>query len=123
MNAIERARMAYGTPNAPVRTPRGLEYDAFARITRRLADAISAEDFHALAGAVHENRRLWNHLALHLADAANRLPEDLRARLFYLAEFTETTSRKALMRQAGCEVLVEINKAVMGGLRSSEGAA
>jgi flagellar protein FlaF len=44
----------------------------------------------------------------------------LRARIFYLAEFTRAHTRKVLRRTAGPDALVEINLAVMRGLRASE---
>ena len=50
------------------------------------------------------------------------LPPALRAQLFYLYEFTDQHSRKVLAGNASIEVLVDINTAVMRGLRGETGA-
>lgn len=120
MNAFHLARTAYATA-APVRPPRSVEYDAFARVTERLTQAAGGRaDFPTLVSALAENQRLWTILATDVADADNALPEILRARIFYLAEFTRAHTRKVLRRTAGPDALVEINLAVMRGLRASE---
>ena len=75
-----------------------------------------------LVTAIHENRRLWTILAGDVADDGNTLPEQLRAQIFYLAEFTGQHSAKVLSGKAGVEILIEINMAVMRGLRQQEAA-
>ncbi len=116
------ARAAYASPTAATRSPRSIEYDAFARVTYQLKAALAAPkaNFAALARALHDNRALWTVLAADVAEAANGLPEALRAKLFYLAEFTVDHSRKVLAGEAEAGVLVEINTAVMRGLRREE---
>lgn len=100
-----------------------MEYEAFARVTRRLRQAAGEQgNFAELVRALHENRRLWSMLALHVADSANGLPPDLRARIFYLSEFTSDLTRKVLRRESDATTLVEINTAVMAGLRNEGGA-
>ena len=122
------ARSAYSRPDAPARSPRAVEYDLFARVTRALAAAQTATgpagrtDFAALAKALHENGRMWRVLASDVAEPGNALPQALRARLFYLYQFTEQHSRKVLDGAAEVGVLVDINTAVMRGLRG-EGVA
>lgn len=124
VSVTERARTAYDPVNTAVRSPKSTEYEAFARVTRSLktADAQSGATgkagHPALVAALHENRRLWNVLAANVAETDNELPPELRARIFYLAEFTVAHSRKVLRREATAGILVEINAAVMGGLRS-----
>jgi flagellar protein FlaF len=114
------AKMAYSGPVAPTRTAQGTEYDLFARITHKLRQALSQQPArHAeLVAALHENRRLWTVLAADVSDDANALPKELRARLFYLAEFTRIHTGKILGGTATTDVLVEINTAVMRGLRA-----
>lgn len=70
-----------------------------------------------LIEAMYENRQLWNTLAADVADPENLLPEDLRARIFYLAEFTTQHSRKVLQDEASPVPLLEINAAIIGGLQ------
>ncbi|MGD9917179.1 MAG: flagellar biosynthesis regulator FlaF [Paenirhodobacter sp.] len=124
MNATILAKTAYANPGQPTRTARGTEYELFARITHRLKQACIDTDgnFSVLARALYENRRLWTALAADVALPANELPEQLRARLFYLNEFTQAHSRKVLSGEASAEVLIDINTAIMRGLRREGGA-
>ena len=119
MKAIEQAQNAYGKGAQPVRTHRGVEYDAFAKVTSRLKSAATRgkDGFRDLAGAIHDNRRLWTALALDAGGDGNGLPKELRARIVYLAEFTRLRSGQALTQGASVEPLIDINTAVMRGLR------
>lgn len=125
MNAISLAKTAYAAPGQSTRTLRGMEYDLFARITHRLkaAQSTGVDGFAALAGAIYENRRLWTTLAADVASPDNGLPATLRARLFYLAEFTNIHSKKVLSQNASADVLIDINTSVMRGLRQEGGGA
>ncbi len=129
------AQRAYGSAARPLRTARGTEYEIFAEVTAALARAGRQPDedggfeaksrrFAALVDAVHRNRRLWTTLAADVASPGNALPAELRARLFYLAEFAEAHGR-AVLRGADPAPLVDINRAIMAGLRpaASEVAA
>lgn len=120
---MAQARKAYEIGNSALRSPRSTEYEAFARVTRALKAAARGN---VPAGpesirALHENRRLWSLLAASVAADDNGLPDDLRARLFYLHEFTTAHTRKVLRREAGIEPLVDVNTAVMAGLRGPGG--
>lgn len=123
MNALSQARRAYADGAAPTRSARCVEYEALARITRRIRSAAGSgpAGFADLAAALHDNRRLWGIFATEVADRANPLPEDLKARLFYLAEFTLHHTPLVLSGQAEAAPLLEINAAVMGGLRGEAG--
>jgi len=124
MLSTQLAQSAYGGAATPLRSARGIEYAAFARVTARLqaAAAEGVAGFPRLAAALHENRRLWTLIAADVAGDENGLPEMLRARLFWLARFTEAHSRQVLARRAGPEPLVEINTMMMRGL-GGQGAA
>ena len=124
MNTLNFARTAYARPQAPARTPRSVEYEALARVTQRLTGGWAGRktDFPALAEAVSDNTRLWSTLAADVALPENGLPAPLRAQLFYLFQFSEAQGRKVLAGTAGVEVLVDINTAVMRGLRGDSGA-
>lgn len=126
MNAF--AQPAYHPPGyarhaAPIQTARGAEYEVIARITRRLNAAVARQDkdFPGLVAALAENERLWSTLAADVAGPGNGLPPALRARLFYLYRFTAQHSRKVRAGTGAAGVLVEINTAVLRGLRG-EGA-
>lgn len=127
------ARTAYSDHAAPTRTARDTEYDLFARITLRLRAAQGAANaagrsadpgsrahsaFPELVAALHDNLRLWTVVAADVAEEANGLPAPLRARLFYLAEFTRARTREILGGRATADALVDINTMVMRGLRS-----
>lgn len=125
MNALQMAKTAYATNKAPIRTQRGTEYEAFARVTHHLkvAAELGVSGFARLAEALHANRQLWTRLAADVAEGANGLPPELRARIFYLAEFSAQHSRKVLRGDDSIDILIEINTAVMRGLRSKAEAA
>jgi len=93
------------------------------RITGRLQKAIADTGpgaFPALAAAMLDNNRLWTVFAVDLSDAGNQFPQDLRARLFYLAEFVIQHTPKVLNGSAKADALVDINLAVMRGLRGQQ---
>lgn len=122
MSLITSAAQAYRRPDAPSRTPRKIEYDLLARTTQRLTAAWARRktDFPGLASAIDDNLRLWSALALDVADSGNGLPAELRARLFYLYQFTAHHSRAILEDRGSIDVLIDINTAVMRGLRGAE---
>jgi flagellar protein FlaF len=115
------ARNAYGETDRTQSAPRQIEYRVFAGITGRIARAATEgpAGFGVLAEALHDNRRLWNTLAVDLVHSGNGLPEVLRARLLSLAAFIHRQTAKILdgrIGPAGSAVLVDINTAVMRGL-------
>lgn len=122
MNALSHARHAYSASAAPIRTAGKLEFEAIARITRKMQVAAKKgrPGFGALVEALHDNTRMWNIFAIDVADPNNSLPKELRANLFYLAEFTNHHTSKVLAREASVDPLVEINTSILRGL--SKGA-
>lgn len=116
---------AYAQPSAPVRTPRAAEYEVIARVTQRLvaAEGRREQNFPAFIQALADNEQLWSTLAADVASSGNGLPQALRARLFYLYRFTAEHSRKVRAGTASAGVLVEINTAVLRGLRGEGGVA
>ncbi|MCH2093603.1 MAG: flagellar biosynthesis regulator FlaF [Rhodobacteraceae bacterium] len=124
MNVHTNALRGYSQSFAPTRTPRATEYSVIAQITHRMRSAAvrGKIGFPALAEALHDNRRLWTTLAVDVADSANALPPDLRARIVYLAEFTHVHTGKVLNGQATVKPLLEINAAILRGLNSESPA-
>ncbi|RFP86543.1 flagellar biosynthesis regulatory protein FlaF [Rhodobacteraceae bacterium 63075] len=128
MNATEHAKRAYSANHAPVRTNRGSEYDAFAKVTQKLqmalfnpgrevADASKRIRLKAqTAEAIDLNRRLWSLLAVDVLSDENLLPQTTRASILSLNEFTRAHSRKVLKDEADVRPLIEINAAMMRGL-------
>jgi flagellar protein FlaF len=122
VNIIDQARQAYAPKTSILRSGRSTEHQLFSEVTNRLrlsADQLPS-GFPAFAEALHANRAVWTHLATQVADDDNALSEDLRARIFYLAEFTAFHSRKVLKGEANIDPLIEINTAMMRGLGHGE---
>ena len=124
MNVVERAREGYGRNAVPIKSHRAAEYEAIARISHRLrATAMNRKSRYAdFVSALHENSKLWSTLAVNVADPSNELPQELRARLFWLAEFTETETRRILKGQGDIAALIEVNAAILHGL-NAQGSA
>jgi flagellar protein FlaF len=124
MHPNPQARDGYGVA-APTRSARGSEYAVFAQVTRRLAAADEADRaaYPRLAEAVIDNQRLWGTLAEDLMLESNVLPVALRAQLISLAEFVRRHSLAVLRGQAKVAALVDINTAIMRGLRGDAEAA
>jgi flagellar protein FlaF len=122
VNAIELARQAYAPTTIPLKSERSIEAQVIGKITARLRFAAvhRKSDFPAFVEALSENRKLWNALAVDVADAGNDLPPPLRAQIFYLAEFTEIQSAKVLRGEASADALIEINTSVMRGLNMGQ---
>ena len=114
---IPNAAHGYAAATAIARDPRATEREAFRRATAALI-AARGGPIHAIAEAVHANRRLWAVLGAAVADDGNELPPDLRARLLSLALFVGTAGSRAL-RDGDVEPLIDVNRALMDGLRPS----
>jgi flagellar protein FlaF len=123
LSSTTLAQTAYAA-TAPVRTSRGTEYAAFQKVTAHMVRATrDGASMTERAAALHENRRLWTVLATDLADDANALPDTLRARLMFLAEFTLLNGGKALKDVDAIRALIDINTAVMRGLSGDGGTS
>ncbi|MEM8569720.1 MAG: flagellar biosynthesis regulator FlaF [Pseudomonadota bacterium] len=114
----------YAASSTPVRTDRGAEYAAFARVTSSLkaVDETDSTSYPAMAEAVYDNQRLWSLLARDLREDGNSLPIDLRAQLLSLAEFVNKHSRAVVRGKDNLEPLIDINTSIMRGLRGSSEA-
>lgn len=125
MNALTYPKSGYASDTNALRPLRKIEYDTLARVSRRLTSAWANRkmDFPALATALNENLILWRVFAVDVAEESNPLPASLRAQLFYLYEFVDQHTSRVLANEGAVEVLVDINMAVMKGLRGEGGAA
>lgn len=118
MSAPALMQNAYGDATRATGTPRGVEYQVFSQITGQMNRANRpGQPFSELAMALHENLRLWTVIAADVTGHDNGLPVSLRARLADLSKFTRTHTQKVLRNEADATVLIEINTAVMRGLR------
>lgn len=120
VNLVERAKEGYARHATPVRSLRASEYEIIARISRRLREAAMNRktNYPAFVAALHDNRKLWTVLAADVAQRDNALPDELRGRLFWLAEFTEAESARILRGSGDVAILIEINAAILQGLRA-----
>jgi len=118
VNVQTQAQRAYAQNARTTQTPRGTEYALIARVTHRIKSAAEggAKDYPKLVEALSDNQRLWTTLAVDVADSENGLPEELRARIFYLAEFVQQQTTKVLTRKGRITPLLEINAAILKGL-------
>lgn len=117
MNSFAQAQRAYAPTQAPIKTARSTEYEVIARISHRIKRAMQQDDFPALAEALHENNKLWTTLAIDVGSPDNLLPDELRARIVYLADFTRQHSHKVMRKTETALPLLEINAAILKGLK------
>lgn len=118
MSAHALTQNAHGDATRATGTPRDVEYQVFSQITGRLNRAIPGQrSFGELAMALHENLRLWTIIATGVTRAENGLPLQLRAQLADLSKFTRSHTQKVLRKEAAASILIEINTAIMRGLR------
>jgi flagellar protein FlaF len=122
MSLHAASHQGYGAATRALGDGRDLEYRVFGQVTGRLGHALrDGAPFSELAAAIHDNGRLWTVLATDLARPDNALPESLRARLLSLATFSASHGARVLRGEGDARVLVDINTAVMRGLRGQPG--
>ncbi|MDP5308778.1 flagellar biosynthesis regulator FlaF [Paracoccus spongiarum] len=121
MNAVTPlSENGYGA-NA-VRNARDAEYDVISRVTRLLRQSDRAGRTGEAITAVHRNNELWTLLATDLADPGNSLPDQTKAGLISLASFAIRHGHAVLSGEATTDALIDINMAIMKGLRGEVGA-
>lgn len=124
MNNLALARSAYGNAEAPVRTDRSVEYQAFAKITHALKSTQnpSPTEYPKFVEALHKNSRLWMILGEDVASDDNKLPVALRAQIFSLSRFVDKHTPLVLAGTEDVAPLIDINTTIMRGLSSQPGA-
>lgn len=122
MNVSALANSAYAPSAAGVQSLRETEYKVFARATGAIIAARDAKNHVMMAKALVDNNRLWATLAADVAGADNALPQGLRKSIAELSIFTLRHTQRVFMGTAKVDALIEINQAVMKGLRGVPGA-
>lgn len=118
MSVHAPAQNAYSNATRVTGSPRNLEYQVFSQVTGQLNRALrTGRPFSELAEALHENQRLWTVIALDVVQTGNTLPLSLRGQLASLAKFVRQHTVMVLRRDAEADVLIDINTAIMRGLR------
>lgn len=120
-----RAQAAYAPSSPATHTSRDVEYHAFAHVTGLLAHARDTAHetggIGRLASAMHENLRLWLTLSTDVALDTNPLPPSLKAQIIGLANFARTHMMKVLAGSETVDALIDVNMAIMKGLRGEDG--
>ena len=124
--ATARAQNAYAPASPATHTSRDIEYHAFAHVTGLMSLARDMPEgldkTRKLAEAMHENVRLWLTLGADVASDANQLPKELRAQILGLANFARTHMIRVLTGAEKVDALIDVNIAIMKGLRGGDGA-
>ena len=109
---------AYAAAQRATLQGRALEREVLLRLAARLegADRTAPGGLSALAGALDENRRLWEAFALDLTRPGNPYPDALKGGLIGLAVFVARQTPRVLSGEAGPAHLAEINRNVAHGL-------
>ncbi len=118
MNATQLAQTAYAPASPVSQGPRDVEYKAFARVTAALR-AARGGPVKNMAQALHDNVRLWSTLAADVASPQNALPAPLKAQIINLAAFASVHAGRVLSGSEDVEALIDVNTAIMRGLRPS----
>jgi len=119
VNAIDQAQKAYAPAHSHLRSAKSIEYQVFSDVIGRLQEASDSNKFSDLVASLYENRALWSILARDVANPDNGLPQQLRAQIFYLYEFTQLHTGKVLRGDADVDALIDINTSILRGLASS----
>lgn len=120
---MSKALKGYTEHAVSTKSGRRSEYEVIAKVTQQLRDcAMNAKkNYTAYAEALYTNQRLWTALVVDVVDDENPLPDELKARVIYLADFNRHHTRRILREKASVLPLLEINMAVLRGLKQ-EGA-
>jgi flagellar protein FlaF len=70
---------------------------------------------------MHENVRLWLALATDVALPENPLAPPLKAQIIGLANFARTHMTRVLAGSETVDALIDVNMAIMKGLRGEDG--
>ncbi|MFZ6765330.1 MULTISPECIES: flagellar biosynthesis regulator FlaF [Acetobacterales] len=109
---------AYGSAIRQTEDPREIEYRVLARATALLeAAADPAAGPAALPSALHENRMVWIAFAADLAAEGNAFADTVKARLISLARWVLAESDRVARESKAPAALIDVNRAVMAGLR------
>jgi flagellar protein FlaF len=117
-NNTLNAQNAYGATKKETMTPRSVEYHVFLQVTARLEDAQKNHSKKSVEyiTALGNNQLLWNALAADVASVGNELPKQLKAQIFYLAQFMSKHTDDIRNGDKDLNPIIDINKMIMDGL-------
>lgn len=121
MNNTYLAKQGYKAVQKEAASDKAIELRVFMSVTAQLksVDAENKLEFPKLCDAVLENLKLWKILFLDLINPSNTLPQEIKTSLIQLSDFTTAHSRKVLLGEATPEALIDVNSAIIAGLRQS----
>jgi flagellar biosynthesis activator protein FlaF len=104
--------------------PRDTEYRLFAQVTAALLSA-QAEKLQgaALVDALDWNRRVWSALSTDCGQPGNGLPLAVRAQIISLGLWVSRYSSDVARGTASMDALIDVNRAIMDGLKIHQQAA
>ena len=110
---------AYQTTQKAIENPRDAEYRIFGLVTHKLVEVSAGESNHKeLIDAIGDNRKLWSALAMDCASEGNGLTDALRAQIISLSIWVSKYSSDVMQRKAPMDPLIDVNRAIMEGLKS-----
>lgn len=117
-----QAQNAYKATSKETGSEKDIELRIFSSITSRMSQVNPEEPggFAEMAQILHENVQLWTTIMADVASDENQLPLALRAQIFNLGEFTRKHTLKILEGAEKVDALLDINKAIIAGLRESQ---
>ncbi len=122
---MHSARRGYGQVKRQMSSDKHIEIELFSKITARLNTHIEPADENAprlspeLARDLLENAKLWQILMLDVLSDANQLENTLKRSLVSLAEFTQAHTQKVFRGEGTLDVLIDINTAILKGLKTA----
>ena len=124
MTAASFAQKAYKNSQRELTSEKAIELRVFAQITSRMraADISAPGGMAKLAEALTDNMKLWNILFTDLSLESNKMANDLKAQIMSLAKFTQSQTLDVLAGRAKHDVLIDINQAMIDGMRAASKA-
>ncbi len=107
-------------------SPREVEAMAFTKAALMLEDAKKvSNNINEYSKALRFNHLLWTIIQADLTDPENQLPPEIKANVMSLSIFVDKQTTKALRSSVptDLDVLININRNLAAGLRSTPGAA
>ena len=107
-------------------TPREVEAMAFMKAAVMLEDAKQkVKDIEGFAQALRFNHLLWTIIQADITEPENQLPGEIKANILSLSIFVDKQTTKAMRSSLpeDLDVLININRNLAAGLRSSGEAA
>lgn len=119
MQTAAMATEGYSQNRSQTKTAKSIEYDAVSKITFLMQSSLTPPGipFSRLCEVIGKNRKLWRIFSLEALNPQNPLARETKERILSLASFVDSYSSRVLRREADPTALVEINIAIMRGLK------